>query len=80
MPYPYETTIRRIGDDLGLTLPDDALDRYSFSDGDRVHLVMTSNGLLLVPYKQDFEDALAIYEEGATAYDEALRSMENEVA
>lgn len=80
MSYPYETTIRRVDGDLGLTLPEEVLERYGFSDGSRMHLVMTSQGVMIVPYDQDFEDALAIYEEGATTYDDALQEMANELA
>jgi putative addiction module antidote len=70
-----ETTIRRIGNSSGLTIPKDVLERQHLSEGDRVHIIETEDGLLITPYDPDFEDAMAIYEEGAKTYRNALREL-----
>lgn len=72
---PKETTIRRIGNSSGLTIPKDLLDRLHLEEGDHVHLVETEEGLLLTPYDPDFEEALEAYEEGAKTYRNALREL-----
>lgn len=72
---PKETTIRRIGNSSGLTIPKDLLDRQHLEEGDRVHLVETEEGLLLTPYDPDFEEAMEAYEEGAKTYRNALREL-----
>lgn len=70
-----ETTIRRIGNSAGLTIPKDMLDRQHLSEGDQVHIIETEHGLLITPFDPDFEDAMAIYEEGAKTYRNALREL-----
>lgn len=70
-----ETTIRRIGNSSGLTIPKEMLERQYLSEGDRVHIIETEDGLLITPYDPDFEDAMAIYEEGAKTYRNALREL-----
>lgn len=72
---PKETTIRRIGNSSGLTIPKEMLERQYLSEGDRVHIIETEDGLLITPYDPDFEDAMAIYEEGAKTYRNALREL-----
>jgi putative addiction module antidote len=74
---PKETTIRRIGNSSGLTIPKDLLDRQHLEEGDRVHLVETDEGLLITPYDPDFEEAMDAYEEGAKTYRDALRTLSN---
>jgi putative addiction module antidote len=72
---PQETTIRRIGNSSGLTIPKDLLDRQWLEEGDQVHLVETDEGLLITPYNPDFEDAMDAYEDGAKTYRDALRTL-----
>ena len=72
---PQETSIRRIGNSLGLTIPKDLLDRQRLEEGDQVHLVETDEGLLITPYNPDFEDAMDAYEDGAKTYRDALRTL-----
>ena len=72
---PYETTIRRIGNSSGLTIPKGLLDRQHLEEGDQVHLVETDEGLLITPYNPDFEDAMDAYEDGAKTYRDALRTL-----
>jgi putative addiction module antidote len=75
---PEETTIRRIGNSSGLTIPKDLLDRKHLEEGDRVHLVETDDGLLITPYDPDFEEAMEAYEEGAKDYRNALRALSDQ--
>ena len=70
-----ETTIRRIGNSSGLTIPKDVLERQHLADGDRVHIIETDDGLLVTPYDPDFEEAMDAYEEGARRYRNAMRQL-----
>lgn len=72
---PKETTIRRIGNSSGLTIPKDLMERLRLAEGDRVHLVETEDGLLVTPYDPDFEDAMAAYDQGARQYRNAMREL-----
>ena len=70
-----ETTIRAIGNSAGATIPKAMLERYRLTEGDRVHLVETREGILITPYDPDFADAMAIYGEGAKRYRNAMREL-----
>lgn len=72
---PEETTIRRIGNSSGVTIPKDLLDRNHLAEGDRVHIVETEEGLLITPYDPDFAEAMSAYKEGAKTYRNALREL-----
>jgi len=75
---PHETTIRRVGNSSGLTIPKDLLDRKHLEEGDQVHLVETKEGLLITPYDPDFEEAMEAYEDGANDYRNALRALSDQ--
>ena len=70
-----EVTIRRIGNSLGTTIPKKMLERHRLSQGDKVYIVETEQGLLITPYDPDFAEAMEIYEEGAKAYRNAMREL-----
>lgn len=70
-----ETTIRGIGNSAGTTIPKAMLERYHMAEGDQVHLVETENGILITPFDPAFAEAMAIYEEGARQYRNAMREL-----
>jgi antitoxin MazE len=70
-----ETTIRAIGNSAGATIPKSMLERYRLAEGDRVHLVETEEGILITPFYPDFARAMALYEEGAKQYRNAMREL-----
>ncbi len=70
-----ETTIRAIGNSAGATIPKAMLERYRIAEGDRVHLVETEEGILITPFDPAFAEAMAIYQEGAKTYRNAMREL-----
>lgn len=70
-----ETIIRSIGNSAGTTIPKAMLERYHMAEGDRVHLVETEDGILITPFDPSFAEAMAIYEEGARQYRNAMREL-----
>ena len=68
-------TLRKIGNSIGATFPKDVLERHGLTEGSTLHLVETVEGLKLMPYDADFEDAMAAYEEVAERYKNALREL-----
>ncbi len=70
-----ETTIRAIGNSAGTTIPKAMLERYRMAEGDRVHLVETDEGILITPFDPAFTEAMALYEEGAKQYRNAMREL-----
>ncbi len=72
---PKQTTIRAIGNSAGTTIPKPMLERYHLAEGDNVHLVETEEGILITPFDPAFEEAMAIYAEGAKRYRNAMRQL-----
>jgi putative addiction module antidote len=72
---PKQTTIRAIGNSAGTTIPKPMLERYQLAEGDTVHLVETEDGILITPFDPAFEEAMAIYAEGAKRYRNAMREL-----
>ncbi|HXF23922.1 MAG TPA: AbrB/MazE/SpoVT family DNA-binding domain-containing protein [Gemmatimonadaceae bacterium] len=70
-----ETVIRPFGNSAGLTIPKAILDRFKLAEGDAVFIVETEEGMLITPYDPEFKDAMAIYEEGARAYRNAMHEL-----
>lgn len=70
-----ETTIRAVGNSAGITIPKAMLEHARLSEGDRVHLVATKDGILITPFDPTFSEAMSIYEEGAREYRNAMREL-----
>ena len=70
-----ETTIRQIGNSLGVTIPKSLLERYHLGNGDKVYLVETEDGLKLVANDPGFACGMELYREGAKAYRNAMREL-----
>jgi putative addiction module antidote len=70
-----ETVIRAIGNSAGATIPKPMLEHLKVAEGDTVFLVEVAGGVLLTPYDPAFAEAMAAYEEGASAYRNAMRGL-----
>ena len=70
-----ETVIRPIGNSAGVSIPKAMLERLGLKGGDKVYLRETMEGVLVTPYDADFARTMAVAEEGAEAYRNALREL-----
>lgn len=68
-------TLKKIGGSVATVLPKTMLERFHLEAGDTVHVVETSEGLLITPYDPGFAAALAVYERGARKYRNALHEL-----
>jgi putative addiction module antidote len=68
-------TLRQAGGSLTATLPKEMADRLHLQPGDSLFAVETEHGILLTPYDEDFEQAMAVYARGARKYRNALRAL-----
>ena len=77
MPASPTRTLRarRIGNSVGITFPKDIRERYGIEDKSDLHVVETKDGLLVRRVDPDFAEAMAVFEEGAAAYRNALREL-----
>lgn len=70
-----ETIIRPFGNSAGVTIPKAMLDAYALAKGDKVSIQETADGILITPFDPDFTDTVAIANEVAKRYRNALREL-----
>jgi putative addiction module antidote len=57
-----KTTVRKVGNSLGITLPKTIIDNYHLSEGDELHLIETGEGIILTPFDPQFSEWAEAYE------------------
>lgn len=57
-----KTTVRKVGNSLGITLPKTIIDNYRLSEGDELHLIETGEGIILTPFDPQFAEWAEAYE------------------
>lgn len=67
--------IRRQGGSLAVTLPKAMTDALNLQEGDDVHLTQSAEGIVVSPYDSVFEQAMAIGDECARRYRNALKTL-----
>lgn len=70
-----KTTVRKIGNSLGVILPAKALQALHVSEGDELFLTEAPDGLRMTPYDPDFDETLKIAEGVMARYRNALREL-----
>lgn len=74
---PTITTIERVDGELRVAVSEEMLKHRHLREGDRVHVIESSNGILIVPFDDDFEEAMQLYDEGADTYGGLLQQFSN---
>jgi len=68
--------VRKVGNSLGITLPQEALKRLHLKDGDKVFLVEAPDGSYrITSYDPEFEKQMKLAEEGMGRYRNTLRAL-----
>lgn len=70
-----EIKLRQVGNSIGTTFPKEILDKFGLKSGDKLNVVVTSEGIQLIPYESDFQETLLAYKEGAAKYRNAMREL-----
>jgi antitoxin MazE len=69
------TAVRRVGNSLGITLPKTILESYHLSEGDELHLIETSDGVMLSPFDPKFAKWAKAYDKVNKRYRNTLRAL-----
>ncbi|MGA9117402.1 MAG: AbrB/MazE/SpoVT family DNA-binding domain-containing protein [Bacteroidota bacterium] len=69
------TAVRRVGNSLGITLPKTILESYHLSEGDELHLIETSDGVMLSPFDPTFAKWARAYDKVNKRYRNTLRAL-----
>ena len=70
-----KTTVRRVGNSLGITLPKTVIDNYHLSQGDELHLVETEEGVVLTPLNPEFSAWAEAYGRTNKKFRNALQAL-----
>jgi len=70
-----KTSVRRVGNSLGITLPKAVVDTYHLAEGDQLNLVQTEEGLFLTPFNPEFIAWAKAYERTNKRYRNALKAL-----
>ncbi|HBL13038.1 MAG TPA: hypothetical protein DD379_16895 [Cyanobacteria bacterium UBA11162] len=71
----YTVKICRIGDALGITLPDELLQQLKVGEGDSLVVTETAHGVQILAGNAEFERVMKIYRKGSEKYKNALREL-----
>lgn len=71
----FKTSVRRVGNSLGITLPKGVVENYHLSEGDELTLVETDTGVMLTPFDPEFAAWLEAYEKTNKRFRNALRAL-----
>jgi putative addiction module antidote len=68
-------TIRKVGNSMGIILPQELLTTLNVSEGDKLTFVQAPDGMRVTPFNPDFERQMALAEKGIKMYRNALREL-----
>jgi putative addiction module antidote len=67
--------VRRVGNSLGVTLPQEVIGKLNVSEGDNLYVVETPTGLEMSPLDPDFEASMQAYERTEKKFRNAFREL-----
>ncbi len=67
-------TVQRFGDEMGIALPEEMVERLGWKEGDTLHVVAREDGILLTA-DATFTRAMEVYGVMARKYENALREL-----
>ena len=67
--------IRKVGNSLGTLLPAQVIERLQVTEGDKLYVTETPDGIQLTPYDPDFGETMDLVQEGMRQYRNALREL-----
>jgi len=68
-------TVRKIGNSHGVILPKAELEKLGVSEGDKLFVIRTPDGIRLTPYDQRFADAMEAARDFMHRYRDTLREL-----
>ncbi|MEW5980265.1 MAG: AbrB/MazE/SpoVT family DNA-binding domain-containing protein [Acidobacteriota bacterium] len=70
-----KTSVRRVGNSLGVTLPRTIIENYHLNEGDELHLLEMKDGIVLTPFDPKFAHWAASFERLNRRYRNTLRAL-----
>jgi len=70
-----ELKLRKTGNSLATTWPKEILNRLNVGEGDKLHVVETTHGVLITPYDPKFEKTMDIAKRVMARDRDALKEL-----
>ncbi|MBO3459812.1 AbrB/MazE/SpoVT family DNA-binding domain-containing protein [Aetokthonos hydrillicola Thurmond2011] len=67
--------VRRVGNSLGLILPQELVNKLAVGEGDLLTVVETNKGVELIPQDPEFEQWMTVYKEVNQRYRNAFKKL-----
>ncbi len=67
--------LRNLDGSIGVTLPEDMLNRFGLTADDQVHLVETEDGILIRPYNSELQAQIDAIRSFTTEHRNAFREL-----
>jgi putative addiction module antidote len=68
-------TIRRVGNSLGVILPQEVISQLRVGEGDTLTLTDSPEGMRLTPFNPEFDRQMELAQNGIRKYRNALREL-----
>ena len=70
-----ELTIRKVGNSMSVTFPKELLNKLRVSEGEKIYVTETPEGILISAYDPAFAEAMEAYAEGSSKYRNTLHQL-----
>ena len=70
-----KTSVRRVGNSLGITLPRTVIENYHLDEGVELHIIETKDGIMLTPFDPEFSEWAESYQNTNKRYRNTLKQL-----
>jgi len=70
-----KTSVRRVGNSLGITLPRTIIENYHLEEGVELHIIETKDGIMLTPFDPKFAKWAESYQNTNKRYRNTLKQL-----
>lgn len=70
-----ELKIRKIGDSLSASIPQEILEKMNVGEGDSLYVIQTPDGIYLTPHDPEFEEAMDAAKDITNRYRNAMKEL-----
>ncbi len=70
-----KTSVRRVGNSLGITLPRTIIENYHLDEGVELHIIEREDGIMLTPFDPKFAEWAESYQNTNKRYRNTLKQL-----
>jgi antitoxin MazE len=70
-----KTSVRRVGNSLGITLPRTVIENFHLDEGVELHIIESKDGIMLTPFDPKFAEWVESYQITTKRYRNTLKQL-----